>query len=173
MKTSLSFFVLCVIAAWIPAWSTASKHDAAADAFPGWETTVLPIGLAPVLPGEREERFAREFPGRIGVFTNGTRTYVVRWVRTPTRKLHPASDCLRALGYIVKPAPIFAESDGTRWGTTSAQRQNEQLRVRERIVDAAGRTWTDVSAWYWSAALGRSAGPWWAVTIFEPAVTAK
>jgi hypothetical protein len=120
-------------------------------------------------PSERETRFASGFPGQIGVFSDGTRTYVVRWVRTATRKLHPSSDCLRALGYAVKPTPIFAETDGTHWGTSSAQHGPESLRVRERIVDSVGREWTDVSAWFWSAALGQSLGPWWAITIFEPA----
>jgi len=169
MKTSLLFFSLCVLAAWIPLRSSTPNEAGVAEAFPGWSVAPVPTELSPLTPGEREVRFAADFPGKIGVFTDGTRTYVVRWVRTQTRKLHPATDCLRALGYSVKPKPIFAESDGTRWGTSHAQRSHEQLRVRERIVDSQGRAWTDVSAWYWSAALGRSEGPWWAVTIFEPA----
>jgi hypothetical protein len=170
MKTSLLFLSLCVLAAWIPAWSRSSYQDeASAEAFPGWTAAPLPNDLSPLTPGEREARFAAGFPGRIGVFTDGTRTYVVRWVRTPTRKLHPAADCVRALGYSVKPMPIFAEANGTRWGVSLAERNHNQelMSVRERIVDSSGRAWTDVSAWYWSAALGRSVGPWWAVTIFE------
>ena len=148
--------------------SVVPQSGLAADSFPGWADAPLPNDLTPLAPSEREVRFASGFPGKIGVFTDGARTYVVRWVRTPTRKLHPATDCLRALGYTTKPTPIFAEADGSFWGTSSAQHGAESLRVRERIVDSVGHAWTDVSAWYWSAALGRSVGPWWAVTIFEP-----
>lgn len=169
MKNSLLFLSLCVLAAWIPAWTSPQRHDVSAGSFPGWTLAPVPNDLSPLTPGEREARFAAGFPGRIGVFTDGERTYVIRWVRTPTRKLHPASDCMRALGYSVKPMPIFAEANGVRWGTSLAERTNnqEQMNVRERIVDSSGRAWTDVSAWYWSAVLGRSVGPWWAVTIFE------
>lgn len=173
MKTVLSFFLLSVVAAWIPTWASTQRPDASAESFPGWTRAPIPSDLLPLTPGEREVRFATGFPGKIGVFTDGERTYVVRWVRTPTRKLHPAADCLRALGYTVKPSPIFAEASGERWGTAHAQHGQEQLRVRERIVDSVGRTWTDVSAWYWSAVLDRSEGPWWAVTIVEPAPVAK
>jgi hypothetical protein len=39
--------------------------------------------------------------------------------------------------------------------------------VYERIYDVAGNSWSDVSAWYWAALLGKSAGPWWSVVIAE------
>jgi len=168
VKMLLLLFVLCLVAALVPLRSTTTQRDNSFDTFPGWAAAPLPHDLTPVAPSTREARFVADFPGQIGVFTDGTRTYVVRWVCTPTRKLHPASDCMRALGYAVKPTPIFASSDGTRWGSSSAQHGSERLRVRERITDSAGHEWTDVSAWFWAAALGRSAGPWWAVTIFEP-----
>jgi hypothetical protein len=168
MKPVVLLFILCLAAALAPLRSTPAQRGNSSDAFPGWATAPLPTDLTPVASSAREARFAAGFPGQIGVFTDGTRTYVVRWVRTPTRKLHPASDCLRALGYTVKPTPIFASADRSHWGTSSAQHGSEQLRVHERIVDSVGHEWTDVSAWFWSAALGRSAGPWWAVTILEP-----
>ena len=168
MKPVVCFYFLCVLAVWIPLRSTPTLRNDSADAFPGWAAAPIPTGLAPIAPSEREARFAAGFPGKIGVFSDGARIYVVRWVRTSTRKLHPASDCLLALGYSVKPSPIFASTDGSHWGTSSAQHGTERLRVRERIVDLGGREWTDVSAWFWSAAFGHNAGPWWAVTIFEP-----
>lgn len=168
MKPVALLFILCLGAALVPLRSKPAQHDNTSDTFPGWAAAPQPTELMPVEPSSREARFAADFPGRIGVFTDGTRTYVVRWIRIPTRKLHPASDCLRALGYTVKPTPIFASADGTHWGTSSAQHGGEQLRVRERIIDSADHEWTDVSAWFWAAALGRSAGPWWTVTIFEP-----
>jgi hypothetical protein len=168
MKPCTLLLFLCVLAAWIPLRSRSIPRDDFSGPFPGWKTVPLPIGLSPAAADACTVRFAADFPGEIGVFTDGARTYVVRWVRTPTRKLHPAADCLRALGYKVQPMPIFAASDGSHWGSSSAQHGVEQLRVRERIVDSAGREWTDASAWFWAAAFGRSSGPWWAITIIEP-----
>ena len=46
---------------------------------------------------------------------------------------------------------------------------NEPLVVREAVTDGRGGQWTDVSAWYWSALMGRSEGPWWAFTLAENA----
>lgn len=169
MKTILLYFILCAAAAWVPALVTEPRYDPDTETFPGWDAAPLPRGLSPLVPGEREARFAQGFPGKIGVFTDGTRTYVARWVRTPTRKLHPASDCLRALGYHQQPGPLFAAADGSRWGTLRAAKDGVDFRVRERLVDSVGREWTDVSAWYWQAALGQSCGPWWAITILEAA----
>lgn len=168
MKPIALLFILCLAAALVPLRSSSARPNNPANTFPGWVAAPLPNNLTPIKPSAREARFVADFPGKIGVFTDGTRTYVVRWVRTATRKLHPASDCLRALGYTVKPTPIFASVDGSHWGTSSAQHGSEKLRVRERIIDSVGREWTDVSAWFWAAALSRNAGPWWAVTIFEP-----
>lgn len=168
MKMLLVYFLLCVCAAWIPSCVSQPDYDPAEETFPGWDAAPLPPGLTAVAPGERETRFAAGFPGNIGVFTDGQRTYIVRWVRLPTRKLHPASDCLRALGYSLRPGPLFAASDGSHWGTSQAEKDRVRLRVRERMIDSVGREWTDVSAWYWHAALHQSFGPWWAVTILEP-----
>lgn len=167
LKALLGFLAVCVLGAWIPTLATVSRYDPSTEEFPGWEAAPLPSHLTPVMPGEREARFAEGFPGKIGVFTDGERTFIARWIRTPTRKLHPASDCLRALGYGLRPGPLFAGADGTHWGTSRAEKCGRSLRVRERILDSVGREWTDVSAWYWSAAFGRSCGPWWAITILE------
>jgi len=167
MKATIPLCLLFVVAAWIPRWTNPAQPNSSDDQFPGWSLAPVPADLTPVPPSAREARFAAGFPGQIGVFTDSNRTYVVRWVCTPTRKLHPASDCLRALGYATQPGPIVASADGTHWGSVNAQRSTERLRVRERIVDSAGHEWTDVSAWFWSAALDHSTGPWWAVTIFE------
>lgn len=169
MKTITLFLALCVAAAVVPLRSIPERRADSSDAFPGWMAAPLPAGLTTIAPGAREVRFAADFPGRIGVFTDGTRTYIVRWVHTPTRKLHPAADCLRALGYAVKPMPVFAGADGSRWGVLSAKRGPDELRVRERIVDLTNHAWSDISAWFWSAALNQTSGPWWALTILEPA----
>src|SRR5882724_7929766 len=141
MKATKVFFALCLLAAAVPFCSGPRTKIPLRDGFPGW-------AAAPGLPdvtslelGPREARFAADFPGRLGAFTNGQQTFIVRWVPQPTRKLHPASDCLRALGYTIKPSPIFVGADATEWGTHFAQHGEDKLRVRERIVDTNGKGW--------------------------------
>ncbi|MEW6730399.1 MAG: hypothetical protein AB1489_03570, partial [Acidobacteriota bacterium] len=52
-----------------------------------------------------------------------------------------------------------------RWGAFKASGGKETLTVYERIYDQNGNGWTDVSAWYWAAILGKTESPWWAITI--------
>jgi hypothetical protein len=120
-----------------------------------------------------EQRFASDFPGRIARFSDGEREVVIRWVSRETRKLHPASDCFRGSGYAITPEPLAVDADGTRWGSFLASRGAQRLHVRERIYDASGEEWTDVSAWYWAATAGKSRGPWWAITTAETYVGSR
>lgn len=168
-RLTLLFLSLCVLAAIrpiiTPSPSTITFSSSAG--FPGWNTAPTPAGLAPLALSPREAKFTQRFPGQIAAFTDGRSTWLVRWLSHPTRKLHPATDCLRATGYTVVPEPIFAAHDGTHWGTLTATRGSEKLIVRERIIDAEGHEFTDVSAWFWSAALEKSSGPWWCLTRIE------
>jgi exosortase/archaeosortase family protein len=142
--------------------------DSATDsAFPGWPAEFEGRQLSLLLPNTREARFAAGFPGKVAGFTDGDRKILMRWVGRETRKLHPAAHCLRGLGYEVQPGPVWRDSTCRQWGTAIATREGRLLKVRERIVDTAGGEWTDVSAWWWAAWRGDSAGPWWAVTVFE------
>ncbi|MFV0679511.1 hypothetical protein [Ottowia sp.] len=58
---------------------------------------VRPLALSAV-----EQRFAQRFPGRMARLTDGRRIVVLRDVHRPTRMLHPAADCYRALGYRIE-----------------------------------------------------------------------
>ena len=58
---------------------------------------VRPLALSAV-----EQRFAQQFPGHIARLTDGRQIVVLREVRQPTRMLHPAVDCYRALGYRIE-----------------------------------------------------------------------
>ena len=115
---------------------------------------------------ERERYFLQEFPGSIGRFTDGHREIVIRQVTEATRKLHPAKDCFAATGYETKPLPLKIDASGRHWACFSAIKNDETLRVCERITDEEGNEWTDVSAWYWSA-LSRTDGNWLAYTVAE------
>ena len=118
--------------------------------------------------GEREARILGGFPGKVGRFQVGAKTIVARWVYAPTRKLHPASDCYRGLGYETKAMPPWKDGRGRMWSRFEASRGAERLVVRELVVGPQGETYADASQWYW-AALGGASGPWWAWTVAERA----
>jgi hypothetical protein len=137
----------------------------AVDSQATWPTSfrgrsMVPLPLSPV-----ERRFAKQFPGRIGRFSDGRSNIIVRLVEQPTRLLHPAADCFRGIGYRVARAQVRLDEDGRNWSCFKAEKNGQQHMVCERIYDARGGTWTDVSSWYWAAVLGKTSGPWWAVTV--------
>lgn len=156
--------VACIFAALAPLLG-ARPTAAPTGNFPGWPSNFDSKPLRELPLGPVEQRFAADFPGRIARFHDGEREIVMRWVSQETRKLHPASDCFRGSGYAITPRPLAVDADGARWGTFLAERSGQQLEVRERIYDASGHQWTDVSAWYWAATTGESVGPWWAITV--------
>jgi hypothetical protein len=165
-KTAL-YVVACVAAALVPL-VPAAEGSRAGSPFAGWPAGFEGRALRELPLSEREARFAADFPGRIGRFTDGSREVVIRWVEEPTRKLHPAADCFEGVGYDVRPLPARVDADGAVWGRFEAARGAERVVVRERIFEASGRAGagsSDVSQWYWTAVLGRTSGPWWAVTV--------
>lgn len=115
---------------------------------------------------EREKLFLEDFPGEIRRFSDGTREIIIRRVTEATRKLHPAEDCFKGIGYKTKPLPLKVDAKGKRHACFSAEKGLESLRICERIYDDSGNDWTDVSSWYWSA-LGKDTGEWWAITTAE------
>jgi hypothetical protein len=143
--------------------------------FPGWPGGYAGRGLQSVPLTEREKRFTKGFPGRIGRFTDGSREIIIRWLARETRALHPAVDCFKAAGYAIQPQAIKIDEHGHRWGAFLATRGEESLRVYERVYSgvSADENWTDVSSWYWSALLGRSRGPWWVITIAEREISQR
>jgi hypothetical protein len=128
--------------------------------FEGRPLRALPLG-------ERDRRFAADFPGHVGRFSDGTREIILRHTTRATRRLHPASDCLAAAGFRVEPLRARVGPDGSPWRCVAARRAQADLTVCEQIHDGTGRTWPDPSTWYWPALLGQSAGPWWSATIVE------
>jgi exosortase/archaeosortase family protein len=125
--------------------------------------------LRPLALSVVEQRFAQEFPGAIGRFSDGEGVIVLRHIATPTRKLHPATDCYRGLGYTISALALERETVSTSptpalWRCFIAAKDGQRVRVCEQIVDAAGQSFSDPSAWYWAAILGQSHGPWRTVT---------
>jgi hypothetical protein len=128
-----------------------------------WQgNTLRPLALTAV-----EQRFAERFPGHIGRFAADGSVWVLRDVTRPTRALHPASDCFRGLGYRIEQTQLQREADDRLWRCFIAERGGERVRVCERIVDAHDQDFIDASSWFWAATLGRSTGPWRAMTRVE------
>ncbi|SFM29200.1 hypothetical protein [Variovorax sp. OV329] len=158
------------------AWSAAQAVLAPADAqqsqaprFQEWPSQWEGEPLRPLALSAVEQRFAQHFPGAIARLTDGRQTLVLRRVDTPTRMLHPATDCYRALGYRIEQARLVKDAEQRMWRCFVAARGSEpQLKVCERIVDARGNAFTDSSAWYWAAVAGQSSGSWQAVTVAQP-----
>lgn len=163
----LLFLMVCLCAGLVPLISHGAPSSAVEEGFPGWPSTFQgrALNACPLSPAE--ESFYRAFPGRIGKFTDGERNIIIRWIARETRMLHSSSVCLKGAGYSVSPLPLFRDSNKALWEQYEAIRGDERLRIRERITDEQGGSWTDVSSWYWAAALGRSKGPWQAVTVVE------
>jgi len=124
--------------------------------------------LRPLALSEVEQRFARQFPGSLARMTDGRQVLVLRTVQRPTRMLHPAIDCYRALGYRIAHQQLQLDGERQLWRCFEAVRAGSALRVCERIVDERGAGFTDTSAWYWAAVLGQSQGPWQAITVASP-----
>lgn len=134
-------------------------------AAPEWPVAWEGRPLRPLALGAFEARFAERFPGHIARMTDGEHTLVLREVREPTRMLHPAADCYRAIGYSIADTRLERDGQSQLWRCFVAERDGQRLRVCERIVDAKGEAFTDASSWFWAAALGQSTGPWRAVTV--------
>ena len=120
--------------------------------FPGWWTHYQGMPLQPLPLSPQESAFYANFPGRVGRFTDGQRVILLRFVQRPTRRLHPASECYSAQGFVIRPQE----------GGFVATRKQETWWVRESIQGPDGH-WTSLSQWWWQA----RRGPWWCVTVAE------
>ena len=164
------YIIACAIAALMPCVSARFETpatDTVVMTFPGWPSTFEGKTLTQLPLSDIEKFFASDFPGRIARFSDGEREIIARWVTEATRKLHPSSDCFQGLGYTVKPLAAHRDQNGSLWASFAATKGDERLLVYERINSDSGETWTDVSAWYWSALRHTGSGSWWAITVAE------
>ena len=128
----------------------------------------LTLPLRPLPSSPMELAFAKSFPGTLSSHRWGDDQVILRRVTEATRRLHPSRDCLRAAGYETTDAITVSRPDGSEWSRFSATRDGERLLVHERIVSGRdGSTWTDASAWYWSALWHPLNGPWQAETVIS------
>jgi hypothetical protein len=171
VRALVATLIVCALAAaapLVPRPSRAQPGGAAGPAAFAWPSQLEGRPLTALPLTGRDRRFADDFPGRIGRFSDGTREIILRHTTQATRRLHPASDCLRAIGFAIEPLPAHRGPDGSAWGCFAARKPDAtDLTICEQIRDAAGRTWPDPSSWYWPALAGDSQGPWWSTTVVE------
>ena len=163
-----SFVILCLSVAVHP---TLRAHKVQAQVGQehqvDWPTEFRGQSLLRLPLSKKEEKFSNNFPGEIARFTDGQNEVLIRWVKTASRQLHPASDCLRGAGFSVSPLPVMADSQSGHWNCVLATKGVEKFRVCEQIRALNNEVYTDVSTWYWSAIINSEQGPWFAYTLAE------
>lgn len=164
----LALAALSLLAAAGPFMDSGSNSNEPTKGFsgsqPNWPTQLVADNLKPIPATRESEAYFRDFPGKGQAFTDGKRAVFMRLVDRPTRKLHAASDCYKAMGYEVEWIPSVQEKN-LKWSRFIAKGRNHVLTVSEHIMDEHGNQWTDPSAWYWATLTGETKGPWWTITI--------
>jgi len=173
MKRRLSCFVvvlaLAAAAPLLPISAAPATRDA--QAFPGWPHEYEGVALQSMAPIAQDAFFTRDFPGRIARFAARDRQVVVRWVSSPTRRLHPASQCFVGAGFALSPLPMRRSADGALMSCFAARKPGEALRVCEQLRDSTGDTRPDVSSWYWHALVAPRGTTWWSYVVVEREAT--
>jgi hypothetical protein len=167
LGSRIALLLAAALAAGAPLARSGTANVGSVTAFPGWPGTIEGRTITPLPMSSREEAFSSGFPGRIGRFTDGEREIILRWVGGPTRKLHPASECLRAVGYAIEPLPARRTSDGHAMSCFAARKSTGDLTVCERVASTTGESFADISTWYWKALTGATNAPWLSTTIAE------
>ncbi len=165
----LCFGFACLTAGLIPLAAPDAMGVKQAEAFPGWPSEFEGRPIWETELTLTEAAFNRVFPGRMARFTDGKRVLVFRWVTAPSHRVHSGADCLQSSSFTLTPGELWRDEAGRVWSVWEAEGPKGRMRVRERCYDAMGNSWPDVSAWFWTATLGSSEGPWWVVTVAEGA----
>jgi hypothetical protein len=165
--------ILHLGASLVPFAEWESNNQKTKQSFQAWPVEFEGLPLTRLEMTDKEQGFNDGFPGQIARFTDGSREIIIRYVKKPSRKLHPSADCFRGSGYKVEPQPISRDQKGNLWGCVLAERKGINYKVCERVYDQAGNSWYDVSSWFWSVLLKNSQGPWWAITVAEGIYTSR
>ena len=159
--------VLCAAAFAAPLSVAPSSVYAKPTREPAWPAKFDGKTLRELPLSDKEARFRQDFPGQIKRFAFDDKELIVRHLSSASRKLHPAADCLKGVGYEIKAAHALAVEREAAWSCIIATRDGRSLKVCESIRDAEGRSYSDVSTWYWAVMTSDSRGPWEALTLSE------
>ncbi len=166
-RAEIAVLLFAATAAALAPFAAHSGGAVASAPFPGWPTHYEGRELVELPLTAREAGFTQDFPGRVGRFSDGQRQIIIRWVSAPTRLRHSAAECLRSIGYAITPVAARKASDGSTMGCFRATLRGVSMTVCEVIHDEHGRSWSDVSAWYWDGMLRSSPPPWWSFAVAE------
>lgn len=162
------FYILVLLSVLQPvANSGSNSKQVHNDSFPGWPETFEGEVLHSVPLSENEKVWFKSFPGKIARFRTDNQNLIIRWVTTPTRKLHPVQDCLKATGYRIQPAPLRYDRHKKLWGCVYAEKDGKVFTACEQLQDAEGNSYSDISTWFWQSILGYSNGPWWSTAYIK------
>lgn len=125
-----------------------------------WPSHFMGKLLIPIPLTKGEEAFYRNFPGQAAQFDAGDERLILRRVQAATRKLHPAKDCFKGMGYSIEELGLVKDGYEQIWRIFRATKGNESFEVLEMISDDQSNTWSDVSTWYWAVLMKRTQGPW-------------
>ncbi len=165
------FLIACALAALLPL-ALGPRDAPEAAPFPGWPAELAGEPLSPLELEEGDLFLAENLPGRLARFAlgeRGDRHVLARYVERASRHVHSARDCFRGRGFAIVPEPDREDTGDGRWSSFLALRDGERLRVLERVEDANGRVFTDVSGWFFAALFGRSRAPYWSFAVVERA----
>ena len=166
MRAVILFSLVQIFVALMPLIQAHRGEATANSVFPGWPREFEGEQLSEIGLSDRELAWAKDFPGKINRFTDGTREIVIRYVTKATRSLHPSSDCMQALGFKIRPLRIRRDGAGTLWNCFTADKPGAASRTLcEQIRDDQGNYWSDTSSWYWSALTRPNSGHYWAFTV--------
>lgn len=165
MLVKILFLCATSIACFAPHFFSVSKAHNKPSTFPGWPKTYEGQALISLPLSEKERYFQKDFPGKIARFHDGHKEIVVRWVEESTRKLHPARDCFKGVGYTIEPLDLMVSKQGIRMSCFLATKDSTALKVCEYIQSTSGESWSDVSEWYWSVVFGNSPQGWMSYVI--------
>ncbi len=167
LQQKAAFTLICCAAMLVPLIPFPAKGQEQATAFPGWPREFEGTQLSKLPDSEIIRQYEQDFPGKIAVFSKGNDIVCLRWITHETRQVHPSADCFHAMGYSIIWNPTVKTPNGQFWNSLSCTRATKKLEIRESITDSKGRSWSDVSAWYWDAFLKRTSPPWWSATVIS------
>jgi hypothetical protein len=147
---TIAAFLLAALAAALAPLLGSNDARATNAGFPGWPAQYEGRSLTALPLTPRENSFVRDFPGRVGRFSDGEREIIIRWVDAPTRRLHSAADCFRGIGYSITPMPVRKNASDAAMSCFRAGHDGDAVAVCEMIRDEHGSIW-----------------PWWSFVVAE------
>jgi exosortase/archaeosortase family protein len=150
---------------------SSKSHLDSAKSDVGWPTSLYEETLTPAELSPFERASFKHFPGSVARFETEKYRVIIFFIEEVTRELHSRALCLEAAGFKVHLKEGFTDRNGCRWSSMTAEKtvNGRPLSVPflESTFDSRGKSFSDLSEWYWSVFLGNTTGPWWHYSLEE------